>query len=126
MDISVVIPLYNEEESLPELFAWIGTGEHDPNNPLLPSPAPEKQISQAAAKRHYHSAPSGHHPHQRHGEGLGMSRQTRGAEHQPHSSAAQYPERPPEPFIPEPPEENLLALMQIGFYCQKNHAFRIG
>ena len=23
MDISVVIPLYNEEESLPELFAWI-------------------------------------------------------------------------------------------------------
>ena len=26
MDISVVIPLYNEEESLPELFAWIETG----------------------------------------------------------------------------------------------------
>ncbi len=24
MDISIVIPLYNEEESLPELFAWIG------------------------------------------------------------------------------------------------------
>ena len=24
MDISVVIPLYNEEESLPELLAWIG------------------------------------------------------------------------------------------------------
>ena len=24
MDISVVIPLYNEEESLPELSAWIG------------------------------------------------------------------------------------------------------
>lgn len=23
MDISVVIPLYNEEESLPELYAWI-------------------------------------------------------------------------------------------------------
>ena len=23
MDISVVVPLYNEEESLPELFAWI-------------------------------------------------------------------------------------------------------
>ena len=23
MDISVVIPLYNEAESLPELFAWI-------------------------------------------------------------------------------------------------------
>ena len=23
MDISVIIPLYNEEESLPELFAWI-------------------------------------------------------------------------------------------------------
>ena len=23
MDISVVIPLYNEEESLPELFSWI-------------------------------------------------------------------------------------------------------
>ncbi len=23
MDISVVIPLYNEEESLPELSAWI-------------------------------------------------------------------------------------------------------
>ena len=23
MDISVVIPLYNEDESLPELFAWI-------------------------------------------------------------------------------------------------------
>ena len=23
MDISVVIPLYNEEESLPELFGWI-------------------------------------------------------------------------------------------------------
>lgn len=23
MDISVVIPLFNEEESLPELFAWI-------------------------------------------------------------------------------------------------------
>ena len=23
MDISVVIPLYNEEEPLPELFAWI-------------------------------------------------------------------------------------------------------
>ncbi|MGO3654195.1 MAG: glycosyltransferase, partial [Sphingobacterium sp.] len=23
MDISVVIPLYNEEESLPELIAWI-------------------------------------------------------------------------------------------------------
>lgn len=24
MDISVIIPLYNEEESLPELHAWIG------------------------------------------------------------------------------------------------------
>lgn len=24
MDISVVVPLYNEEESIPELFAWIG------------------------------------------------------------------------------------------------------
>ena len=23
MDISVVVPLYNEEESLPELYAWI-------------------------------------------------------------------------------------------------------
>ena len=23
MDISVVIPLYNEEESLPELYSWI-------------------------------------------------------------------------------------------------------
>ena len=23
MDISVIIPLFNEEESLPELFAWI-------------------------------------------------------------------------------------------------------
>ena len=23
MDISIIIPLYNEEESLPELFAWI-------------------------------------------------------------------------------------------------------
>ena len=23
MDISVIVPLYNEEESLPELFAWI-------------------------------------------------------------------------------------------------------
>ena len=23
MDISVVVPLYNEEESLPELFTWI-------------------------------------------------------------------------------------------------------
>lgn len=23
MDISVIIPLYNEEESLPELYAWI-------------------------------------------------------------------------------------------------------
>ena len=23
MDISVIIPLYNEEESLPELHAWI-------------------------------------------------------------------------------------------------------
>ena len=23
MDISVVIPLYNEEESIPELYAWI-------------------------------------------------------------------------------------------------------
>ena len=23
MNISVVIPLYNEEESIPELFAWI-------------------------------------------------------------------------------------------------------
>lgn len=23
MDISVVIPLYNEDESLPELYAWI-------------------------------------------------------------------------------------------------------
>ena len=23
MDISVVIPLFNEEESLPELYAWI-------------------------------------------------------------------------------------------------------
>ncbi len=23
MDISVVVPLYNEEESLPELFSWI-------------------------------------------------------------------------------------------------------
>lgn len=23
MDISVIIPLYNEDESLPELFAWI-------------------------------------------------------------------------------------------------------
>ena len=23
MDISVVVPLFNEEESLPELFAWI-------------------------------------------------------------------------------------------------------
>ena len=23
MDISVVVPLYNEEESIPELFAWI-------------------------------------------------------------------------------------------------------
>lgn len=23
MDISVVIPLFNEEESIPELFAWI-------------------------------------------------------------------------------------------------------
>ena len=23
MDISVVVPLYNEEESLPELFAWV-------------------------------------------------------------------------------------------------------
>ena len=23
MDISVVIPLYNEDESIPELFAWI-------------------------------------------------------------------------------------------------------
>ena len=23
MDISVVVPLYNEEESLPELHAWI-------------------------------------------------------------------------------------------------------
>ena len=24
MDISVIVPLYNEEESLPELYAWIG------------------------------------------------------------------------------------------------------
>ena len=24
MDISIVIPLYNEDESLPELIAWIG------------------------------------------------------------------------------------------------------
>ena len=23
MDISVVVPLFNEEESIPELFAWI-------------------------------------------------------------------------------------------------------
>ena len=23
MDISVIVPLFNEEESLPELFAWI-------------------------------------------------------------------------------------------------------
>jgi len=23
MDISVIVPLYNEEESLPELYAWI-------------------------------------------------------------------------------------------------------
>lgn len=23
MDISVVVPLYNEEESLPELYGWI-------------------------------------------------------------------------------------------------------
>ncbi|MBQ5476977.1 MAG: glycosyltransferase, partial [Bacteroidaceae bacterium] len=23
MDISVVVPLYNEEESLPELYSWI-------------------------------------------------------------------------------------------------------
>lgn len=23
MDISVVVPLFNEEESLPELYAWI-------------------------------------------------------------------------------------------------------
>lgn len=23
MDISVVVPLYNEDESLPELFSWI-------------------------------------------------------------------------------------------------------
>ena len=23
MDISVIIPLYNEDESLPELYAWI-------------------------------------------------------------------------------------------------------
>jgi len=31
MDISVVVPLYNEEESLPELFAWIGRVMHDNN-----------------------------------------------------------------------------------------------
>ena len=30
MDISVVVPLYNEEESLPELFAWIGEGTENP------------------------------------------------------------------------------------------------
>ena len=29
MDISVVIPLYNEEESLPELFAWIDRVMHE-------------------------------------------------------------------------------------------------
>ena len=31
MDISVVIPLYNEEESIPELYAWISRvmKEHD-------------------------------------------------------------------------------------------------
>ena len=23
MDISVIVPLYNEEESIPELYAWI-------------------------------------------------------------------------------------------------------
>ena len=23
MDITVIVPLYNEEESLPELYAWI-------------------------------------------------------------------------------------------------------
>lgn len=31
MDISVVIPLYNEEESLPELFAWIKRVMHENN-----------------------------------------------------------------------------------------------
>ena len=29
MDISVIIPLFNEEESLPELYAWIERGMHD-------------------------------------------------------------------------------------------------
>jgi len=28
MDISVVVPLYNEEESLPELFDWIARVMH--------------------------------------------------------------------------------------------------
>ena len=31
MDISVIIPLYNEEESLPELFSWIKRVMHDNN-----------------------------------------------------------------------------------------------
>ena len=29
MDISVVVPLYNEEESLPELYAWIERVMHE-------------------------------------------------------------------------------------------------
>ena len=24
MDLSIIVPLFNEEESIPELFAWIG------------------------------------------------------------------------------------------------------